>query len=103
MVSAKARYASRGDDRVTLVIQAQNRADILLPVVALFHELNVQIEAIWMVRRKRADKVHITVTVKTHEEDSRKIEGYLAKVEGVLSVRTEGATEFVRNSPDNER
>jgi len=41
-----------GVERVTFVIKAENQAHILLPVVALFHELNVGIDAIWMVRRR---------------------------------------------------
>lgn len=61
----------------------------MLPVVSLFHELNVGIDAIYMIRRMDAEKVNIIVTVQMGRENAARVEANLMKVVGVLSVKTE--------------
>lgn len=79
----------RGEQRTTFTVQARNRPDVLLPVVSLFHDLNVGIEAIYMIRRKDAEKVRINVTAQMDWGRAVQIKGHLTDVPGVLSVRTE--------------
>src|SRR5580700_7219826 len=88
-MTAKPRLRTKNQDRVTFLIQPQDRADILLPVVALFDELKIEIEAMWMIRAKRTRNARISVTVETHREDARRIVEYLLKVADVLSVKTQ--------------
>ena len=42
-------------ERVTFVIKAENRSDILATVVQLFHGLSVEVEALYMVRRRGSE------------------------------------------------
>jgi hypothetical protein len=37
-------------ERITFVVQAENRADVLARIALLFHHLNVEIHAFAMVR-----------------------------------------------------
>jgi hypothetical protein len=91
---------ARNQERVTFLIEAQDRENVLLPVAALFDELNVRIEAIWMVRHKRTGNPHLTVTVETGNEGARQIVEYLLKVAGVLSAKTQtGAKALIPSSP----
>jgi hypothetical protein len=84
---------------VTFVIEAQGPANVLLAVIALFEELKVPIDAIWMVRHKRTGNPHISITVRSQHDGRQKIEGYLSKILGVLSVKTQtGAKELIRTS-----
>ena len=43
-------------ERVTFAIQAENRAEVLARVVLLFHRLNVEITALYIVRRRRSER-----------------------------------------------
>jgi hypothetical protein len=64
---------------VTFVIQAQHDINVLLSVVALFNELKVQIEAIWMVRGRHTGNPHISVTVDTNGEGRQKMRNDVSK------------------------
>lgn len=101
-MTAKPRLRSKNEERVTFLIQAQNQAAILLPVVTLFDELKVEIEAIWMIRANRTRNERISLTVETDREASRKIEGYLLKVAGVLSVKTQTGAKAVIPSSSHD-
>ena len=71
-----------------------------MPVVSLFQELNVGIDAIYMIRRKDAEKVRINVTVQVDQDSAGKIEDRLTNVHGVLSLKTEiGAKDVIYSSP----
>lgn len=84
---------------MTFVIEGQDQGNVLLPVVALFDELRVRIEAIWMVRHKRTGNPHLSVTVETEPASRRKIEDYLSKIVGILSVKEQtGAKALIPNS-----
>ena len=99
-VSVKAQIRARNQDRVTFVIQAQGPANVLLAVVVLFEELKVPIDAMWMVRHKRTGNPHISITARSEQDGGRKIEGYLSKILGVLSVKTQTCTkELIPSSP----
>jgi acetolactate synthase small subunit len=76
-------------DRVTLVVRAENRGDVLARVVMLFHRLNFDIEALCMVRAPQAETMRIDVTVQADRERARRIESSLYKVVDVRSVETE--------------
>jgi len=99
-MTAKPRLRAKNQDRVTFLIQPQDRADILVPVVALFDELKIEIVAMWMIRAKRTRYERISVTLETDREGARKILEYLSKVAGVLSVKTQtGAKALIPSSP----
>jgi hypothetical protein len=96
-VSAKAQIRSKNQERVTFVIEGQDQGNVLLPVAALFEELKVRIEAIWMVRHKRTGNPHLSVTVETELASRREIEDYLSKIVGILSVKTESGNGRTQN------
>jgi len=99
-MTANPRLRAKNQDRVTFLIQPQDQANILLPVVALFDELKIKIEAMWMIRTKRTRYERISVTVEKDREGARKIVEYLSKVAGVLSVKTQnGAEALIPSSP----
>jgi acetolactate synthase small subunit len=99
-MTAKPQIRAKNQDRVTFLIQPQDRAAILLPVLALFDELQIEIEAMWMIRAKRTRSERISVTVEKDREGARKIAEYLLKVAGVLSVKTQtGSEALVTSSP----
>jgi acetolactate synthase small subunit len=99
-MTAKPPLRAKNQDRVTFLIQPEDRADILLPVVALFAELKIEIEAMWMIRAKRTRSERISVTVETDREGARKIADSLLKLTGVLSVKTQtGAEALIPSSP----
>jgi acetolactate synthase small subunit len=74
--------------RVIFVIKAENRPDVLARVVALFHRLNVEIDALYMVRRRSSETIRIRLTIEANEERCRRIEAHLYKVVQVTSVKT---------------
>jgi acetolactate synthase small subunit len=76
-------------DRVSFVVRAENRGDVLARVVMLFHRLNLEIEALWMVRARDAETIRIDVTVRAGRERARRIEASLYKVVDVRSVEME--------------
>lgn len=78
-----------GVERVTFVIQAENRADVLARIVLLFHRLNVEVEALYMVRRRSSESLRIHVTIEANEEGCRRMEANLYKVVDVSFVKTE--------------
>lgn len=99
-MTAKPRLRAKNEDRVTFVIQAQGPANVLLAVVVLFEELKVPIDAIWMVRHKRTGNPHISITVRPEQDGLRKIEDYLSKLLGILSVKTQsGDKPLIPNPP----
>jgi hypothetical protein len=99
-VSAKAQIRSKNRERVTFVLEAQGQPNVLLAVVVLFEELKVPVDAIWMVRHKRTDNPHISITVRSEHDGGRKIADYLSKILGILSVKTQtGDKALIPNSP----
>jgi hypothetical protein len=52
-----------------------------------------------MVRHKRTGNPHLNVTVETEAASRRKIEEYLSKIVGILSVKTQtGTKELIPSS-----
>ena len=86
-------FRSIGVERVTFVIQAENRSDVLAGVVQLFHDLNVEVEALYMVRRRGSETLRIHVTIETNQKGRQHIEASLQKVLNVKSVKAERSTE----------
>ncbi len=86
-----------------ILIKAENRSDILASVVQLFHGLNVEVEALYMVRRRGSETLRIQVTADANQEACRRIEANLQEVLSVKSVKTElGAKQGVGETPDEE-
>ena len=91
-----------GVERVTFVIQAENRADVLARIVLLFHRLNVEVEALYMVRRRGSETLRIQVTIEANEEGRRRMEANLYKVVDVSSVKTErGSKQILTETKDD--
>jgi acetolactate synthase-1/3 small subunit len=78
-------------ERVTFVIQAENRADVLARITLLFHRLNVEIHALAMVRERSSKTIRMSVTVEAEVEHARRLEAHLYKVIEVRSVNIEWA------------
>src|SRR6266853_3498350 len=92
-VSRKTRQRAAMDvSRVTFVIQAENRGDVLARVVILFHRLNVEIAALYLVRRRASETMRISVTVEADRERAKRMEAHLYKVVSVISVKLESST-----------
>src|SRR5258708_36952572 len=92
-VFRKTRQRSAKDvSRVTFVIQAENRGDVLARVVILFHRLNVEIAALYLVRRRASETERIRVTVEADRERAKRMETHLYKVERVVYVKLESST-----------
>jgi acetolactate synthase small subunit len=90
-------------ERVTFVIKAENRSDILATVVQLFHGLNVDVEALYMVRRRASETLRIHVTIEANQEACRRIEASLQEVLSVKSVKLErSAKEGAAGAPDEK-
>ena len=90
-------------ERVTFVIKAENRSDILARVVQVFHGLKVDVEALYMVRRRGSETLRIHVTVEANQEACRRIEVNLQEILSVKSVKTEwSAKESAGEAPDEE-
>ena len=99
-MTTKPRLRGKNQDRVTFVIEAQGPANVLLAVVVLLEELKVPIDAIWMARHKRTGNPHISITVRPERDGGRRIEDYLSKILGILSVKTQtGARALIPSSP----
>lgn len=77
------------DERVTFSIWAMNDLNVLARVVMLFHRLNVEIDAIWMVRRRESGALHIHVTTRSERDRALRLEAQLYKICGVTSVGIE--------------
>jgi acetolactate synthase-1/3 small subunit len=88
--------------RVTFVIEAENRADVLARIVMLFHRLNVEVEALYMVRRGGSETLRIHVTIEVNEEGCRRMEANLYKVVDVSSVMIErGSKQILTKTMDD--
>jgi hypothetical protein len=62
----------------------------------LFDRLNVEIEALHMVRRRESESLRVRVTIRADPEHSRRMEANLYKVVSVTSVKIErGAKELL--------
>jgi acetolactate synthase small subunit len=89
--------------RVTFVIHAENRSDVLAGVVQLFHDLNVEVEALYMVRRRGSETLRIHVTIEASQENRQRVQANLYEVVNVRFVKTERATgEVLCESLDEE-
>jgi acetolactate synthase small subunit len=73
--------------RVTFIVEAENRPDLLARLVLLFHRLNVEIHGLRMMRRRDSPTMRLGVTVEVEVERARRIEAHLYKVVEVGSVR----------------
>ena len=97
------RVRSTGEERLTFFIKAENRSDVLGRVVQLFEDLNVQIEALYMIRRQGSEILRIHVTVETNQAGRHQIETHLQKVLHVRSIKTGRSTEkILGETPDEE-
>jgi hypothetical protein len=70
-MDAKSLYRFRratDTERFTFVIRADNHADVLPAIVLLFHRLNVEIDALYMLRRRGSETLRIHVTVEANQE-----------------------------------
>lgn len=76
-------------EQVVFIIKADNRPDVLARVVMLFHRLNVEINALSMLRRRGSGAMRMKMTVEAERERAVRIEAHLYKVVHVRSVKTE--------------
>ena len=90
----------RNDERVTFVITLVNTAAALARIVMLFHRLNVDIDAIWMVRRRKSESMRIHVTVQASRDHAARLEAQIAKIVSVTSV---GIEHGAQRRVDDER
>jgi acetolactate synthase small subunit len=102
-MNTKARFRLKGEQRTTFAVQAQNQSNILLPVVSLFQELSVGIDAIYMIRRKHAQNVTIIITVQIGWELAVEVETHLSNVAGVVSVKAEMDTKALFRDWSNKK
>jgi acetolactate synthase small subunit len=79
-------------ERITFIIRAENRGDILPRIVMLFHRLSVEIAALYFVRRSASESMRISVTVEADRERATRMEVHLYKIAYVMSVETEHGT-----------
>src|SRR5712691_2277060 len=86
-------------ERVTFEIQADSSADVLPRVVMLFHRLNVEIQALYMVRRRGAETMRVNVTIEADANGARRLEANLHKVVQVRSVNTARRTKEPLSDP----
>jgi len=93
---------SSGVERVTFAIKAGNRGDVLGRVVQLFEDLNAEIEAVYMIRRRGAQILCIHATVEGSEEGRRQIETRLEKVVSVTSVEIERSAKQLLDLDETE-
>jgi acetolactate synthase small subunit len=75
--------------RFTFVIRADNHADVLPTIVLLFHRLNVEIDALYMLRRRGSESMRVDITIEANRELCRQVEAELSKVASVRSAKTE--------------
>ena len=86
-------------ERVSYLIKAENRADVLARVVLLFHRLNIDIDALYMVRPRHSETMRMSVTMQFSREGSRRIEASLYKIASVTSVKIEWGTKDILGEP----
>jgi acetolactate synthase small subunit len=79
-------------ERITFIIRAENRGDVLPRIVMLFHRLSVEIAALYFVRRCASEAMRLSVTVETNRERATRMEAHLHKIAHVMSVETEHGT-----------
>jgi hypothetical protein len=82
-------------ERITFIIRAENKADILASIVLLFQRLNVEIEALYMVRPRRSETMQINVTIEANREVADRMDANLCELVNVRSVKMERPTEEV--------
>jgi hypothetical protein len=90
-------------DRVTFVIRAENHPDALARVVMLFHRLNIDIDALYMARRREWRSLLMTLTTHGNTELARRLEANLYKVVSVRSVKIERGAQDRVNGKSGER
>jgi acetolactate synthase small subunit len=76
------------EERVTFVIKAENRADLLARIVLLFHRLNVEIHGLSMERKRVSNAMSMNVKVEVEREHARRLEAQLYKVVEVREVES---------------
>jgi acetolactate synthase small subunit len=84
-----------GVERVTFIIKAENQADVLARVVEHFRDLNLEIEAIYMVRRRGSETMRINVTIEANLKVGDRVEANLCELANVRSVEVERAGEKI--------
>jgi acetolactate synthase small subunit len=87
-------------ERVTFVLQADNRKEVLAQVVLRFQSLNVEIDALYFVRTRGSDSMWMRITIQTDRQGARVVEAELNRIMGVKSVNTErGANDHLDATP----
>jgi acetolactate synthase small subunit len=84
---------SRNEERVTFEITTENTPNVLHRVVMLLHRLQVEIHAVSMVRRERAETTRIFVTTLAKGEKVPRIEASLSNLVEVRGVSIQRAGE----------
>ena len=75
--------------RVSFVIQAENRADVLARIALLFHRLNVEIHAVAMLRKRGSKTMQMRVVVEAETDHAYRLKAHLCKVVEIRSVTME--------------
>lgn len=81
--------------RITFEIQAEDCPDVLPRVVMLFHRLNIEIQALYMVRRAASRTTRLNVTIEADPTTYSRLEATLYKIVQVRSVSTARHTKEV--------
>jgi acetolactate synthase regulatory subunit len=79
------------EERITIAIEAEDRADLLARIVLLFHRLNVEIHALSMERKRASKTMRMNVTVEAERGHACRMEAHLYKVVQVRAVEIERA------------
>jgi acetolactate synthase small subunit len=88
--------------RFTFVIRADNHADVLPTIVLLFHRLNVEIDALYMLRRRGSESMRVDITIEANRERCRQIEAELSKVVSIRSAKTERCSKDLLSDPNTD-
>lgn len=87
------RFRPNDEEQVTFLIEAQDHAKVLLPVVALFDELKVELDAVWMLRQKRTGNARASFAERPRHAPDRR-QHHVRRARHVLLLRNEERAEF---------
>jgi hypothetical protein len=90
-------------ERITLLIRAENQADVLAGIVLLFQRLNVEIDALYIVRRRRSKTMQINVTIEADRQVCGLVEAKLCELANVRSAKMERVTQEVAGETLHEK
>lgn len=91
---------SRNEERVRFEITTENTPNVLHRVVMLLHRLQVEIHAVSMVRRERAETTRIFVTTLAQGEKVPRIKASLSKLVEVRGVSIQRVGEKYATAED---